>query len=91
MRRRANKWKPKMIGPPAALAYDSADCPYPGLIRVCFDDGHTVVYSARDMVAPIITQREETTVIVEYEAPKRRRRAPGIPSRRRLRPDDDDE
>ena len=81
--RRSAKWaqKPRMIGPPAAIVYDDALCRYPGLIRVSFDDGHTMVYAAYQPCRPRV---EETTteVVVEYEyVPKKRR--PGVPSVKR--------
>lgn len=83
-RRSRPSGKPQMIGPPAALIYDTAECVYPGLIRVSFDDGHTVVYSAYEAVKPAILAPEPVSLRCEYEPMHlRKRRRPGIPSKKR--------
>lgn len=69
--RRADRYstKPKMIGPPAALIYDSEECRYPGLIRVSFNDGRTIVYSAYEQVRPMVAEPADTgDIIIGYQA-----------------------
>jgi hypothetical protein len=66
--------RPKIIGTPAVIGYDGDGCKYPGMIRVCFEDGHTVRYSAYDSVAPQIWKSIEIIRRMETGYPPQRKR-----------------